>query len=444
MPTTRREILSVSRLNRTVRTLLEGQIGAVWVEGELSNFARPSSGHWYFSLKDNSAQVRCAMFRTRNAGLGFSPSNGAQVLISARVSLYEPRGEFQLIVEHMEPAGEGLLRLKFEALKRKLMEAGLFDAAHKQPLPAWPTRIGIVTSPTGAAVRDILQVLGRRNRSLPVVIYPTPVQGAAAISGVVRAIETANRRAECDVLILARGGGSLEDLWAFNEEPVVRAIFASKIPIVSGVGHEIDFTLSDLVADVRAPTPSAAAELCAPDGRHLLRQIAQFEQRLLQTMRTRLLHAGLQLQASSHRLVHPGRRIEQYQQRLDEIERRLPQAMQYAMQSHHHRVETVTSRLKSLDPGVRIALLAQRLRQLSHRLPFAMQTLIAQQRARLGSVEQTLAAVSPVATLARGYAIVTDAKGHVIREANAARTGQPIVARVARGVLHCTVDALDP
>ena len=437
-----RDILSVSRLNRAVRALLEGHFGAVWVEGELSNVARPASGHLYFSLKDAASQVRCAMFRTRNSALAFIPANGAQVLISARVSLYEPRGEFQLIVEHMEPAGEGLLRLKFEALKRTLSAAGLFASEHKQPLPAWPQTIGVITSPTGAAVRDILHVLKRRNRALPVIIYPTPVQGAAAVPGLIKALEIANRRAECDVLIIARGGGSLEDLWAFNEEALVRAIFASRIPIVTGIGHEIDFTLADLAADVRAPTPSAAAELCAPDGQHLLRQIAQFEQRLLNHARSQRLQLQWRLESVTRRLVHPGRRIEQHQQRLDEIARRLPQAMQRALQRHSSRLKTAVAGFKSRDPGPHLQMLRQRLAQLERQLPFALRTRVTQFGARLAMAEQTLAAVNPLATLERGYAIVTDGTGKIVREARRIEPGARVLARVAHGILACTVEKI--
>ena len=384
------------------------------------------------------------MFRARNSGLAFTPANGAQVVITARVSLYEPRGEFQLIVEHMEPAGEGLLRLKFEALKRKLSEAGLFATEHKQPLPRWPQTIGVITSPSGAAVRDILHVLKRRNRAVPVIIYPTPVQGAAAIPGLVRALEVANRRAECDVLIVARGGGSLEDLWAFNEEAVVRAIFASRIPVVTGVGHEIDFTLADLVADVRAPTPSAAAELCAPDGQQLLRQITQFEQRLQSVMRTQLRHGRLRLHSATRRLVHPGRRIEQHQQRLDEIARRLPRALQRMLQKHTTSLKTAGARLQAQAPSSRIQLLRQRLTQLERQLAFALQTRRTQLTARLAMAEQTLAAVSPLATLERGYAIVTNERGDIVRAAAQIVPGATVRARVARGVLHCSVNESTP
>ncbi|MGH8597418.1 MAG: exodeoxyribonuclease VII large subunit, partial [Gammaproteobacteria bacterium] len=298
-----RDILSVTRLNRAVRILLEGHFGAVWVEGEISNLARPSSGHWYFSLKDADSQIRCAMFRTRNALLEFAPRNGAQVVISARVSLYEPRGEFQLIVERMEPAGDGLLRIKFEALKWKLAEEGLFAQERKRPLPVWPKTIGVVTSATGAALRDVLQVLRRRNPSQHVVVYPSPVQGALAAPALIAAIATANRRDECAVLILARGGGSLEDLWAFNDEALVRAVHSSRIPLVTGIGHEIDFTLADFAADARAPTPSAAASLCVPEAIITLRQLTQLEQRLLKAAHLTVRALRTRQQVAERRLI---------------------------------------------------------------------------------------------------------------------------------------------
>lgn len=435
-----RDILSVTRLTRAVRALLEGHFGAVWVEGEISNLAKPSSGHLYFTLKDPSAQVRCAMFRNRNSLLGFTPANGSQVLITARVSMYEPRGEFQLLVEHMEPAGEGLLRLRFEALKRSLAAAGLFAEEHKKPLPEHPRAIGVVTSPTGAAIRDILQVLGRRAPGIPVVVYPSPVQGAAAVPGLVRALEAANRRAEVDVLILARGGGSLEDLWAFNEEAVVRAIFASRLPVITGVGHEIDFTLADLVADRRAPTPSAAAELCAPDTRLLLRQLSQFEHRLHTRLKATLAHAQLGLGGLSRRLVHPGRRIEQHQQRLDEIERRLPRAVRSSLQNAQRRLSAAEARLRISSPIPRLALAGQRLALIRAGLPRTLAQHLLHLRARIDGLGKTLAAVSPLATLERGYAIVTDDTGAIVRDAAAMPAGSRVDARVAHGSLVCRVE----
>ncbi|HSD73419.1 MAG TPA: exodeoxyribonuclease VII large subunit, partial [Steroidobacteraceae bacterium] len=279
-----RDVYTVSRLNREARALLERAMPALWIEGEMSNFAAPSSGHWYFSLKDSGAQVRCAMFRQRNYLSVCKPRDGLHVLARARVSLYEPRGEYQLLVDHLEEAGEGALRRRFEALKARLHQEGLFAAERKRALPTLPRRIGVITSPTGAAIRDILNVLRRRFCSVPVLIYPVPVQGAGAASQIAAAIRFASGRADCDVLVLARGGGSLEDLWAFNEESVARALFECRIPIVCGVGHEIDFTIADFVADVRAPTPSAAAELVAPNGQEWLDRLVVLSRRATSCM----------------------------------------------------------------------------------------------------------------------------------------------------------------
>jgi exodeoxyribonuclease VII large subunit len=277
-PLRERDVYTVSRLNREARGLVEGSLGSIWLEGEISNFARPGSGHWYFSLKDDAAQVRCAMFRQRNAGLGMVPKDGMQILVRARASLYEARGEFQLIVDHLEESGEGELRRRFERLKRQLAAEGLFDSARKRPLPRLPRRIGVVTSATGAAFRDILQVLRRRFAAVPVILYPVPVQGAGSAAQIAAAIALASARGEVDVLVVGRGGGSLEDLWSFNEEVVARAIVSCAIPVVSAVGHEVDVTIADLAADVRAPTPSAAAELIVPDTAEWMRSLAATEQ----------------------------------------------------------------------------------------------------------------------------------------------------------------------
>ncbi len=303
-----REVFSISRLNREARALLERGLGSVWLEGEISNLSRPGSGHWYFSLKDAAAQVRCAMFRQRNLLVRFPVKDGAQVLARGRVSLYEARGEFQVVIEHLEEAGEGALRRRFEELKQKLQAEGLFDSQHKQPLPALPRRIGVITSPTGAAVRDILHVLRRRFPAIPVLVYPVAVQGEAAPREIVQALGLASARRDCDVLIVARGGGSLEDLWAFNDEAVARAIFACPIPVVSGVGHEVDFTIADFVADERAPTPSAAAERVVPDRAEWLRSLAATYRRMGLAMRRRLGDQRQALLLREQRLarVHPG------------------------------------------------------------------------------------------------------------------------------------------
>src|SRR5215475_10205123 len=302
-----REVYSVSRLNREVRVLLERGLGVLWVQGELSNFSQPSSGHWYFSLKDRDAQLRCAMFHTKNALVGFTPRAGMQLLVRGRISLYEPRGEFQLIIEHLEEAGVGALRREFERLKTRLAAEGLFAQERKRALPRFPRRIGVITSPSGAALHDILKILARRYPPAAVLLYPTAVQGAAAVPALAAALGTASARAECDVLILARGGGSLEDLWAFNDERVARAIHTCTLPVVCGVGHEIDVTIADFVADARAPTPSAAAELVAPDAQSCLEVLARTAQRLSAGMRRELRAGRSRLDALGHRLTltHP-------------------------------------------------------------------------------------------------------------------------------------------
>jgi exodeoxyribonuclease VII large subunit len=395
-----REIFTVSRLNREARILLERGLGSVWLEGEISNLSRPSSGHWYFSLKDETAQVRCAMFRQRNLLARFPVRDGAQVLARGRVSLYEARGEFQVVVEHLEEAGEGLLRRRFEELKQKLGAEGLFDERHKQPLPRLPRRVGVVTSPTGAALRDILHVLARRFPAAAVLIYPVPVQGESAPREIEQALKLAATRRDCDVLILARGGGSLEDLRAFNDESVARAMFACPIPIVSGVGHETDFTIADLVADLRAPTPSGAAERVVPDRAEWLRAFATGERRLLQSVRRRLADLASRLQVREQRLAraHPGARLRQHAQRLDELESRL--------------------RLAS-RAGLAVA------------------------RGRFDLAARTLHAVSPLATLARGYAIVADGRGHVLMDAGALAAGDTVETRLARGRFTATVISAD-
>src|SRR5690242_1623151 len=308
-----RDIYTVSRLNGEARMLLEAGLPALWVEGEISNFAAPSSGHWYFTLKDREAQIRCAMFRARNAQVGFRPRDGQQLLLRGRVSLYEPRGDYQLLVEAMEDAGEGALRREFERLKAKLAAEGLFDVALKRPLPKMPRRIAIVTSPTGAAIRDVLHILARRFPPAQVLIFPTAVQGAAAVENIVAAIDAVCRDGGCDVLIVARGGGSIEDLWCFNDERVARAIRRTAIPVITGIGHEIDFTIADFAADVRAPTPSGAAELVVPDRGALLTGVRGFVARLQQAVQRQLRHAverHAQLSARLQR-AHPGNRLQQ-------------------------------------------------------------------------------------------------------------------------------------
>ncbi|MCS6946745.1 MAG: exodeoxyribonuclease VII large subunit, partial [Steroidobacteraceae bacterium] len=332
--TPERDIYSVSRLNREVNLLLQSGFPVIWVAGELSNLSRPGSGHWYFTLKDRDAQVRCAMFRQRNISVRFKPADGQQVLARARVGLYEPRGDYQLIVEHLEETGVGALQREFERLRDRLAAEGLFSEDIKRPLPAVPRCIGVITSPSGAAIRDILQVLGRRFPLAPVIVYPVPVQGAAAAPAIVQALQTAGRRAECDVLILARGGGSLEDLWAFNDERVARAIRAVPLPVVTGIGHEVDFTIADFAADLRAPTPTAAAQRVVPDWRDLDAQLAALRGRIGRALR-RQLREFAQLLGQIHKRLqrsHPGVRLLQHMQRLDELQVRLQRAVELRLQ----------------------------------------------------------------------------------------------------------------
>jgi exodeoxyribonuclease VII large subunit len=441
-----RRVLTVSALNREARALLESGFPSLWVEGELSNVARPSSGHLYFSLKDAGAQVRCAMFRNRNIRLAFAPRDGLQVLVRARVSLYEQRGEFQLIVEHMEPAGDGALRAAFERLKAKLQAEGLFAEARKRPLPVLPRCVGVITSPTGAAVRDVLTVLRRRFPAIRVIVYPVAVQGADAAPQIVRALQRAGERAECDVLFVGRGGGSLEDLWAFNEEAVARAIAACPIPVVAGVGHEVDFTIADFVADRRAPTPSGAAEIIAPDAAEWLQRLAGQAERLRQGLEVALGKKRERLDWIGHRLqmTHPGQRVRQQAQRIDELEQRLANAWAHALERRRTRLVEARSRLRQLTPVHRIARLGDRVASLERRQHGALERTLERLGARLDAAARGLQAVSPLATLDRGYAIVEDQQGRVVRDSLDVRPGERIVARLARGRLSAVVEDREP
>src|SRR4051812_20159487 len=369
-PQPERDVYTPTRLNREVRTLLERGFSALWIEGEMSNLSRPSSGHWYFSIKDDGAQLRCAMFRQRNLLAKFTPRDGQRVLLRGRVTLYEPRGDYQFLVDYIEEAGEGALRRRFELLKAKLAAEGLFDVARKRPLPKLPKRIGVITSPSGAAIRDVLNILKRRFCRLPVLIYPVPVQGAGAASQIATAIRLASTRAECDVLILARGGGSLEDLWSFNEEVVARAIAACTIPLVSGIGHEVDFTIADFVADVRAPTPSGAAELVAPDCNEWQRGLSAWSRRLGNALQRSVQQRTQRLVWLNRRLnqLHPGVALRQRAQRLDELEQRLISVVQRSVQQRTQRLLWLQRRLDQRHPGAQLRVRGQRLNELEQRL----------------------------------------------------------------------------
>jgi exodeoxyribonuclease VII large subunit len=437
-----RDIYSVSRLNREVRVLLERGFGSLWLEAEISNFARPGSGHWYFSLKDAAAQVRCAMFRQRNMLCAFTARDGQKVLVRARIGLYEPRGEYQLIVDHMEDAGLGVLKRQFEELSAKLKQEGLFAAARKRPLPSLPRRIGIITSPTGAAVRDILHVLARRFPATAVLIYPVAVQGAQAAAEIVAALEAAGRRAECDVLILARGGGSLEDLWSFNDERLARAIVASPIPVITGIGHEIDFTIADFAADVRAPTPSAAAELVVPDAEEWRNAFVQFGARLQRGVRRRLEEHRERLRWLTGRaaLASPAARLGAQAQRLDELEQSMVRALRRRLQEHRERLRWLAGRAALVGPSTRLTQQRLRLENLAQQLFRASRRIIGSRREKLLPLIRTLNAVSPLATLERGYAIVSVEGGEILRNAADVKPGTIIDARLAQGRIRARVE----
>lgn len=434
-----REVLTVSQLNGRARVLLEDVFRSVWVEGEISNLARPASGHMYFTLKDGGAQVRCALFRQSATRVRQALRDGLAVRVRGKVSLFEGRGDYQLILDTVEPAGDGALRLAFEALKEKLGAEGLFSAERKKPLPAHPQRIGIITSPTGAVIRDIISVFGRRAPQVELNLIPTAVQGREAIAQIVRAIRLADGLG-FDALILARGGGSLEDLWCFNEEAVARAVAACVTPIVSAVGHETDVSISDFVADVRAPTPSAAAELLAPDSSGIRQRLEGLQRRLLLRMQNRLSHDRLRLDSLTRRLRHPGERLRQQAQRLDDLDMRLRRAFLLSLNQRRERLARAETRLAAQHPGRNLKLLAQRLDSLAERLPRAMRELLKDRRQRFQAHLQTLQVVSPLATLARGYSILLDDQGQAIRSAEQTRNGQRLTARLAQGELLVRVE----
>ena len=430
---TERQILSVSQLNRSVRHLLETQLPMLWVEGEISNFARPASGHWYLTLKDDQAQVRCAMFRNTNQRVGFQPANGTQVLVRCRAGLYEGRGEYQLVIEHMEEAGFGALQRQFEMLKQQLSTEGLFDTQHKQPMPESVRHIGVITSATGAAVKDILSVLNRRFPSIRVSIFPTAVQGAQAAGQIIEAINNANRQGQCDALIVGRGGGSLEDLWPFNEETVARAIFASEIPIVSAVGHEVDFTIADFVADLRAPTPSAAAELLSPDGEDMLNQFEGFEILLGEAMTRKIRQLEQRTDYLQKRLQHPGRKLQEQAQHLDHLDIRLRRAMAGTMQQQAVRMKTLGDKLVRQNPRDAIV---QRQRLVANAVKHMMRAVSQQLESKQNKTAQAmhlLDTVSPLKTLGRGYSIIRDNNDAVIRSVAAVKAGDELRGQLVDG-----------
>ena len=441
MSQTGRDIFSVSRLNMEVRSALENSFPLLWVTGEISNLAMPRSGHLYFSLKDASAQVRCAMFRNRRNLLRFQPGDGAQVIVRARVTVYEPRGDLQLIVEHMEPAGEGLLRQQVEELARKLREEGLFDEERKKPVPTFPARIGVVTSPSGAAIRDVLTVLKRRCPSIPVVLYPVPVQGKTAAAELVDMLRIADRRKECDLLILTRGGGSLEDLMAFNDEQLARTIAGLSIPVISAIGHEIDTSISDHVADRRAATPSAAAELASPDSEALLHRIALLDARLerlqaqkLQRNMQRLDELGIRLQQQ-----HPGVRLRHQADRVGTLRSRLEQAGVNRTRLLHASLATLATRLQARAPARRVSETRSHLERLARRSETVVRQRLAESGAKVTALARELHAISPLATLERGYSITLNDSQQAITDSSQVMEGEELEIRFARGSIQCEV-----
>lgn len=475
-------ILTITQLNYAVRHRLESEFGHIWLVGEISNLSKPVSGHWYLTLKDEQAQVRCAMFRMKNMRVNFPVQNGMQVLVRASVSLYEPRGDYQVIIETMQPAGDGLLQQEFEQLKLKLAAEGLFAQEHKKPLPAFIKRVGVVTSSSGAALQDILQILNRRDPSLEVVIYPTLVQGKEAAQEIVSMIELANLRNECDVLIVGRGGGSLEDLWCFNEEAVAYAIFRSHLPVISAVGHETDVTIADFVADLRAPTPSAAAELVSRDRQELLRRLQQkldkasfaFDRIWSENSRN---FERLRLRLNAQ---HPSKQVNLYAQRITGAEQRIIRAIQHNMAMSFAHLNQLDKRLKGQHPQRQLQQQAERLKQcrmqleqqieqlwlrkqqklqrlaqravhnplprkiaayqhhttqLAQRTDFAMQQQFGQSKQTFYALCAKLEGLSPLKVLGRGYSVTQNEQGVALVSTQAVKIGQKITSRLAEGEL---------
>jgi exodeoxyribonuclease VII large subunit len=430
-------VLSVRELNLAAKQLIEGGLPLLWVRGEISNFVSAASGHWYFSLKDEAAQVRCVMFRHKSQYLDFKPANGMQVEVLALATLYEARGDFQLTLEKMRPAGLGALYEAFERLKAKLEGEGLFDAERKRDLPLLPKQIGIVTSLQAAALRDVLRTLANRMPSVPVLLYPVPVQGEGAGQKIAHAINTASQRAECDVLIVCRGGGSIEDLWAFNEEVVARAIAASHIPVVSGVGHETDFTIADFVADLRAATPTAAAQAVVPDRAELRQRLAQQHRHLQRAAMRQFEQRMQQVDYLQRRLVHPAQRIRQQSEVLSALQQRLRLSQASAAQQRQWRWSALWQRLRGMRPDI-LRLREQQANQARH-LNAAMQRTLDRHDARLRALQQHLQHLDPQQVLARGYSMVRDAQGNIVASSERIALGDRLDITFAQGGARAVV-----
>ena len=444
-PFAERAILTVSEVSERIKIVLEDTFSDIWIEGEVSNLRTPASGHTYLTLKDEYSQLRAVLFKMQRRYLRFDPKDGMLVIARGRISLYEPRGEYQLVIDYLEPKGLGALQMAFEQLKARLAQAGLFDPARKRPLPILPRCIGIVTSPTGAVIRDMLQILRRRFANLHICIYPVRVQGDGAAGEVAQGIEALNLYPGIDVIVVARGGGSLEDLWAFNEETVAQAIYASKIPVISAVGHEIDYTIADFVADVRAPTPSAAAELVIRTKSELHAELQAAAQRFERAMRHRLEALRARLEACEQRRVFkdPWAPLQTLEQRLDELGTRLAHAIQARLRLAQEALERYQSAITHLSPLMVMGLLRERLTALEQRLLVVQGGRVRREREEIERLTAMLQALSPLAVLARGYGICRcEADGQVIREAHAVAPGMHVDITLWQGSLQCTVDAV--
>ncbi len=439
-------IYSISQLNRLAKEILEQELGSLWLSGEISNFTQPVSGHWYFTLKDKNAQVRAAMFRMRNLRVNFKPQNGMQVVVRANISLYEPRGDYQIIVESMQPAGEGLLQQQFEQLKMKLAAEGLFAQQYKKEIPAHCRKIGVITSASGAALHDILQILRRRNPALEVIIYPTLVQGKEAAQDIVASIEIANKRQECDVLIVGRGGGSLEDLWCFNEEIVARAIFASQIPIISAVGHETDVTIADFVADLRASTPSAAAELLSRDQKELWQKIDYLQQRLEIAFTYKLNRYLQRLERLQLRLKnqHPQARLQLQRQQYFYLQQRLTQAIADYLQRRQQLQASLSQRLSQLPLTLQIKTQQRTLNHWQTRLQTAINTFLQHQQHKLANLGGRLDNISPLKVLQRGYTVTSSLDTKLVSSIQQVTIGQEIATRTVDGKLISQITRIEP
>jgi len=436
--------ISVSDLNRQVKRMLEVSYGQVWVSGEISGLSKPRSGHWYFTLKDDKAQIRCAMFKGFNQRLKFQPQEGDLIILRGKVSLYEGRGEYQLIVESIEPAGLGQLQAAFDALKLKLSLEGLFDPSTKKAIPQIPHKVAVITSPTGAVIHDIISVTQRRYPALEIIVIPVTVQGEQAAKEICLAIETVNKHNLADVVIVGRGGGSLEDLWSFNEESVARAIFKSQLPIISAVGHEVDFTIADMVADYRAPTPSAAAEKVTPDQNDLMQQLDQIQRRLDFLVQNKIQKCLNLLQSNSNRLKHPGESLLDKKQKLEAYNRRLALAIDNKLLLSRQELELQMQAFFNLKPSLQLQQSLQNIESLALRLRQSQIKQLETYQHRLALCAQTLHTASPLATLGRGYAIIKSEKNKVLTSSKTLQAGDRASATLKDGVIHFTIDQSIP